>query len=250
MSFILDALKKSETDRQQDASPGIAAIPVSSGSPGTPRWVALLGLLLAVNVVLIAVLIFRPDSAPAPSTPSGLADAQPAAPVADARQSRTQPATDRPRAAEPVVPPAARVADPEPDAATERVAPAVTQNAAQESPPTQTPAARPAVSVEAAVASAPIDVGQNSAPVYEEPDDVEDTYLTFNELRASGAFNLPDMHVDLHVYSDNPDDRLVFINMNQYRENATLDTGPRLRRITPEGVILEYQGTRFLLPRE
>jgi hypothetical protein len=38
--------------------------------------------------------------------------------------------------------------------------------------------------------------------------------------------------------------------MNQYRENATLSEGPRLRHITAEGVILEYLGTTFLLPRE
>ena len=47
-----------------------------------------------------------------------------------------------------------------------------------------------------------------------------------------------------------PPSDLVFINMNQYRENATLTEGPRLRQITTDGVLLEYVGTTFLLPRE
>ena len=58
------------------------------------------------------------------------------------------------------------------------------------------------------------------------------------------------LHIDLHVYSDNPAERFVFINMNQYRENSSLSEGPRVRRITPEGVLLEHRGTTFLLPRD
>ena len=75
-------------------------------------------------------------------------------------------------------------------------------------------------------------------------------YLTFNDLRATGSVELPDLHIDLHVFSEEPGDRFVFINMNQYRENAVLTEGPRLKEITAEGVLLEYVGTTFLLPRE
>lgn len=42
----------------------------------------------------------------------------------------------------------------------------------------------------------------------------------------------------------------MFINMSRYGEQATLAEGPKVREITPEGVILEHMGTRFLLPRE
>ena len=77
-----------------------------------------------------------------------------------------------------------------------------------------------------------------------------ETLLTFNDLRASGNVNLPDLHIDLHVYSDNPAERFVFINMNQYRESALISEGPRVVNITPEGAVLEFRGTTFLLPRE
>jgi hypothetical protein len=59
-----------------------------------------------------------------------------------------------------------------------------------------------------------------------------------------------DMHLDIHVYAGLPADRFVFINMSKYKERATLAEGPTIKEITPQGVILEYGGTDFLLPRE
>ncbi len=73
---------------------------------------------------------------------------------------------------------------------------------------------------------------------------------SLTELRANGTLQLPDLHVDLHVYSDVPGERFVFINMHKYQENARLDEGPVLDEITSDGVILVYRGTTFLLPRE
>ena len=69
-------------------------------------------------------------------------------------------------------------------------------------------------------------------------------------MRANGLLQLPDLHLDIHVYSATPAERFVFINMSRYRENATLDEGPKVQEITPDGVMLEHQGMRFLLPRE
>jgi general secretion pathway protein B len=73
---------------------------------------------------------------------------------------------------------------------------------------------------------------------------------SIHEVRASGAITLPDLHIDIHVYSDVPEDRFVFINMAKQREGTRLSEGPVVTEITPEGVVLNYQGTLFLLPRE
>ena len=72
----------------------------------------------------------------------------------------------------------------------------------------------------------------------------------FNELRAEGVLQLPDLHLDIHVYSDVPKERFVFINMTKLRQGDRLDEGPVVKSITPDGVVLDYQGTSFLLPRE
>ena len=58
MSFILDALKKSETERQQQSSAEFSSVPSSSGNPSPARWLWMLGILLLVNfAVLIGILM-------------------------------------------------------------------------------------------------------------------------------------------------------------------------------------------------
>ena len=66
----------------------------------------------------------------------------------------------------------------------------------------------------------------------------------------SGAQTLPELHLDVHVYATKPSDRFVYINMRKYHEGAPLQEGPILERIRRDGVILNYQGVRFLLPRQ
>ncbi len=61
---------------------------------------------------------------------------------------------------------------------------------------------------------------------------------------------LPELRIDIHVYSDTAAERFVFINMNKQREQSVLPEGPVLQEIRPDGVVLEYRGRRFLLPRE
>jgi len=46
------------------------------------------------------------------------------------------------------------------------------------------------------------------------------------------------MNISFHVYSDNPDRRMVFINGKRYREGDSLEQDCILERITPEGMIL------------
>jgi general secretion pathway protein B len=66
---------------------------------------------------------------------------------------------------------------------------------------------------------------------------------------ASGT-NLPDLRLDIHVYSEKPGERFAFVNMRKYTEGQTLSEGPTLERITPDGIVLSSQGQRFLLPRQ
>lgn len=69
------------------------------------------------------------------------------------------------------------------------------------------------------------------------------------DLAASGKA-LPELHLDIHVYSSKPAERFVFVNMRKYTEGQALKEGPTLERITSEGAVLNHQGLRFLLPRQ
>jgi len=74
--------------------------------------------------------------------------------------------------------------------------------------------------------------------------------MTIDELRLNGTLQLPELHIDIHVYAEDPAERFVFINMKKQRKNSQLDEGPVVAEITTDGVILKYQGSTFLLPRE
>src|SRR3954464_51014 len=63
MSFILDALKKSETDRQRQALPALFEVKVAAPRRKFPLWAAGLAVLLAINVLVLAwVLLRRPEA--------------------------------------------------------------------------------------------------------------------------------------------------------------------------------------------
>lgn len=211
MSFILDALRKSEAERQRQDSPGFVSVPDGPQQKSGKKWIWLVTGLLSINLVILAVVLLRPDPVINPSetgSPGKLVDIKPAA------------TTDNDSAAIPIRRPANDI---EPIADT---------------PQQQTGTD---LSAEAGLIAS---VDAPSSP------SASKTFATFNNLRAQGVLNLPDMHLDIHVYAGQPADRFVFINMSKYKERATLTEGPTVKEITPEGVILEYGGTDFLLPRE
>jgi general secretion pathway protein B len=73
---------------------------------------------------------------------------------------------------------------------------------------------------------------------------------SINEINVADQPALANLHLDVHVYATQPSERFVYINMRKYREGATLAEGPVLERIRRDGVVLNYQGLRFVLPRQ
>ena len=61
---------------------------------------------------------------------------------------------------------------------------------------------------------------------------------------------LPEMRLELHVYSTNPQQRFVFINGHKYQQGDSTQEGATVDEVTPDGVILNARGNRFLLPRD
>lgn len=207
MSFILDALRKSETDRQQKGTAEFANVPTSNAQPGTPPWLWVLGILLAVNLVVLVGLLLRPDVAPPPA--------------------KSAVATQAETAAAPVTTDfASRIA-------------AAKQNAPAREEPTVAEAER---SLEPMRAAAPAKVS------VAQPRDT--TLPTIHELLADGSLSLPELHVDIHVYSEVAADRFVFINMNKHKEGSRLAEGPAVEEITADGVVLRHNGVAFFLPRD
>ena len=57
--------------------------------------------------------------------------------------------------------------------------------------------------------------------------------------------SVPPIHLDVHVYADKPAERFVLVDLKRYHEGDRLQSGVQLEKITEEGMILSYQGTRF-----
>lgn len=232
MSFILDALKKSENERQQQASTEFAAIPAAAAEPGAPRWIWVLIGLLVVNIAIVAIAMLRNETAsPTASLPSPVETqqqveaAQPveAAPVEVADDSASEPSfAERIDTAARSRPTPRRQSAP---------APQQTSNSASREPRER-------------------EAGQATGPQAPVSDTSAKALPTLNEIRLNDGVDLPDLHIDIHVYSERPQDRFVFINMQKHQEGTVLAAGPRVDEITPDGVVLDYKGTRFVLPRE
>ena len=219
MSFILDALKKSENERQQQSGGEFSSVPTSPGDARPARWLWLLAALLAINVAVLLGILMRPDV-------SGTS-----APEFEEVQLPATPAAKEPGAAEP--------------AATASFADRVEQARRQQPPQTAAESISEANAGPAAQATpAPPTPQTSAAPGSRE------RIPTIEELRLNGTLQLPELHIDIHVFSQNPADRFVFINMAKHREQSQLEEGPVVREITADGVILQYQGRSFLLSRE
>lgn len=240
MSFILDALRKSEHERQRQLGPSIAELPVARPSPRVPAWVwiALAGLL-AVNVAVVAWFLVREPAAPPPlpAAPEPAAGPVAAAAVAAAPAASSAPAAPAP--AEPAAQPDSAAGVP-----AREVRPLLSEAVAP--PPDDAPSfAAPAAPDPALLPAAP----RPALPPASRPA-VDAGVPSIEQLPAQTTAGLPPLNLDLHIYASQPAQRAVFINGARYREGDALPGGARVQEITPDGAVLSYGGQRFLLPRQ
>jgi len=235
MSFILDALKKSEMERQRQAVPGLMDSGMARPRARFPLWAVALVLLLAVNLVVLLFVLTR-GGAPAAVSPAALLPAA-GSPALSPATPAPSPAAATPVAATPEhfspldAPP---VYAPEIPAVAEAAGEAAVnhKSAGGGAVRAQTPHRRDPL---------PIDDGDTAD---------EEVLPSISEINLTGQQALPDLHLDVHVFATKPADRFVYINMRKYREGATLEEGPTLERIRRDGVILSFHGLRFVLPRQ
>jgi general secretion pathway protein B len=83
-----------------------------------------------------------------------------------------------------------------------------------------------------------------------DPPEDQEILPSISELNLTGAQALPELHLDVHVYATKPSERFVYINMRKYHEGSVLQEGPKVERIRRDGVVLDYKGLRFILPRQ
>ena len=232
MSYILDALRRADDERKQHV-PRTPELTPGPAVPVAPRTAHRLGLGVAAVVVLAAAIAWFWIAADAPPDPSGTDVPAVAPPPQQAA------------AVSPAVPPAAPraaqtpTASPGPDA----TAPAPRADAAIAAvalpPPARAEAPDAAGGERPAPASAPADDPPPSGGVIP----------AWRDLPPDQRQALPHPNLDVHVHAPDPARRFVMIEMKKYREGDTLTDGSVLERIDAEGIVLEYRGQRYALPR-
>jgi general secretion pathway protein B len=227
MSFILDALKKSESDRQRQSGPALYEVKVAPPRGGLPPWAVAVVILLAINLMIGLWMLLRHPLA-RPATESAAAAAPVAAPLP------APPATLQ------ITAPAVAPAAPAPIAAAQ-AAPvgagalgADGGHADSLTPEDFAPASEPASSALGGHVRRGTGTG---VPLYQ-------------DAASAPGTQIPQLRLDLHAYAARPQDRFVMINMHKVREGDTLPEGVRVDSITPDGAVLSYKGSSFLLPRD
>ena len=221
MSFILDALKKSENERARQNGPALLQTRIVPRRPGVPAWAIAIGVVLLANLGVIGYVLLR--AAPPASAP--VAQAAPAPPPAVAPTPTPAPAVQVTPV--PALAPLPETRLPTPPAETEPPVAAIVN-------PADFQPARPAGTVPR---SAP-------EPASSEQRGLDSALPTAAELGASG---LPEMRLALHAFDENPANRYVLLNSQRLREGETMQDGVRVERITADGVILSWRGQRFRL---
>jgi general secretion pathway protein B len=272
MSFILDALRKSEHERERKMLPGLVDVPVAR--PERPRTpvatiaMAAVGVLLAVNLIVLLVVLLRDrDDAPAAAAsqpPAATAVSPPAGEPASSVATPAAPAPATAPAASPVPPiPAAGEPDVRPLQEEAAVADEAPPPYADTPPVPRRADATPRVqraTPGVVTAPGPLDApesapyaatrGAGAPPARAGANGGTSGVPTIDQLAPQATAGLPPLSLALHVYSGTPAQSWVVLNGRRYQEGAQLQEGPTLERITPDGVVLNHRGLRFLVPRQ
>lgn len=214
MSFILDALRKSEHERKRGALPSVAQIPYALPRARLPAWVP-----VAIGALAVALVT------------TGFAWWYTARPAAEGRTERVAASTFAPQggALSGETPPPWSAQAPE-----QRARAAAPSDASGEAAPPASPSNAPGE-------PAPPAASRTTAPV-QAPDDA---LPTASALAAAGA--APPLTLHLLVYGEDAAKRFVIINNRTYHEGEFLAEGPQLVRISNRGAVLRQQGRDFLL---
>jgi general secretion pathway protein B len=72
--------------------------------------------------------------------------------------------------------------------------------------------------------------------------------MTYQEAATKNT--IPPLHMDLHVYAQDPRRRFVLVNGKRLSESQSLPEGVKVDSITTDGAILSYRGVQFMMERD
>ena len=224
MSSILDALKKSERQR----SLGRDLVFRNASRNAAPRLtgfaIAVL-MALAILAVAIGALLF---SLREPELPVALAPVETATPPADNGANSMQESGDAAVASAPAAP-----------AEEVRSMDSTTHSGSQAAPALPKPVPP---KLEKSVDAPP-------SPAQTRPAQAGGAIPWLSSLPQTFRSSLPPLAVNIHVYSPDESRRILYINNRPVKQGERIGGGVVVEEIVHDGVVLQYRGQRFKLPR-
>ncbi len=213
MSYILDALKKSEQERGHGSAPSVQTLHSSSlnyHSNKTPLWPYFLLAAIVINLAaLFYFIITKTDVEAIAQEQPDITETKPV--ISDT----TQTGTDNNLTA------AAHASD-------------------QAESIIYTPVSMPGTDRKTVIAST-----QAAAAETRQPQVTRNTVLEMDELPYDVLQQIPTLEFSAHVYSSNPLQRSIVINGRFMEEGNRLANDLFLNEITPDGAIFDFQGQLF-----
>ena len=217
MSYILDALKKSDQERKHGEVPGLDSF---QGQPKPPMATSrillyvLIGALLINGVAIGLWMTLRQD--PAAIETAEVSDAA-NQPVTTSREEQT-------------------TAD----------SPGLTAVKSKDTEPVETEVAELPVEAESESDSVAFTESDDSPPEeVEEESKTDPTRTTFEKLPADVRNDLPELKIAAHYYAGKPSSRMASINGRIMRQGQTISDDLVLEEITREGVIFRFHNYLF-----
>ena len=232
MSYILDALKKSDRERQQGKIPGLNSIhdpypvPPENRSTGQQiKYISItIGLILLISTP--AITWYRAKIFTNSDTPVI---------IEKTREIVTEPEKN--------IPPTASIKSPADGGSTYLPPPPTitTQSTKMVLLPDQTGPLEEKETAISVPAQEPADIPE----IISVPSQVVPDIPRIENLPPSIREDIPDLNLAGHTYSDSPEKRMIIINSNILREGDRLDNNLKLVEITWTGVILDHNGKQF-----
>jgi hypothetical protein len=245
MSYILDALRKSDQSRQRDVAPISLVSHTAMAAP--KQHVFSLSGVLAVSLVGAGVLIGwlrpwqleQPEQAVSASAPAAEKQASAGTRLG---VSATPPIWSEPVGASLYEPPLRG------SAPSEKTAHLSGGDANSQDASSRARVGTASISANAttdAQKTAPLATLDKTAVTDTADVELEARVVTFNELPQAIQQEIPSLPISMHSYTSNPKDRLVMIGDKLLRQGEFLAPGLRLEQITSDGVVLSYKKYRF-----
>lgn len=237
MSYILEALKKAQAERQLGNAPTLhaASMQAPSLAAALPWWrrpLVLAALLMALVIVALLVLLLRP----APSATPAVLTAAPApaqAPLPSGVPKQIKPELVL-RAATPPV------EMPQPLPLPEAHGGVVVRAGDSASAPALAPAAAPAPANVTSASAALKPAASTRAS--------EEPVLNLRELPEPIQRAIPAVAVGGYIYSSNPADRLLLVDKVLRHEGEEVAPGLVLEKLQAREAVFSFRGYRYRIP--